>query len=348
MNGLRNFLLLGGIALSLALPQLAQAGEKDSSPAAKTAKTEKAATAEETPQINELDAGHKRGVNFDPISRSTIEGPAAMTSIKKNDVNAAIDHVSGQKRDLSLAPNHHVQPAVKKAPFMNAVPKVAKHGNSVHNSTASVTPKQSPKQVETASSSSAASALVKFQQNDGAVITASLDRSGDQPKYKVGDKMTINVKANQDCNVVVFNYDSTGTLTQIFPNDFQQNGFVKSGEAVQIGGADSPFDYQIAGKGGPEKIFVYAYPTGSEGSKPPITVAMAPVAGSPFRSTEMTVDQYRELVNSSKVFFSRSVQVVARKSASTMSSRAQLVSESQPAAASSSPNKIELTFSVDK
>jgi len=32
--------------------------------------------------------------------------------------------------------------------------------------------------------------------------------------------MVVKVSANQDCNVVVFNYDSTGTLTQIFPNDY--------------------------------------------------------------------------------------------------------------------------------
>jgi hypothetical protein len=191
--------------------------------------------------------------------------------------------------------------------------------------------------------------LVKFSPSDGgAVISARLDRNGNQPTYKIGDKMVVNVKANQDCNVVVFNYDSNNTLTQIFPNDYQQNGYVKAGDTVQIGGADSPFDYQIAGKGGPEKIFVYAYPIGNDynsaltamGTRSP-KVAMAPIAGTPFRGSEMTVDEYRKLVNNSQVFFSRSVEVRPRAKNTTASATSSMPSSS------SSPNKIELTFSVE-
>ncbi|MBY0546909.1 MAG: DUF4384 domain-containing protein [Candidatus Obscuribacterales bacterium] len=170
--------------------------------------------------------------------------------------------------------------------------------------------------------------------NSSNVVTATLDRSGSLPKYKVGDKLVVNIKANQDCNLVVFNYDSTGTLTQIFPNDYQQSGYVRNGDSVQIGGPESPFDYQVAGKGGQEKIFVYAYPTGSEAA--PITVAMNPLAGTPFRSAEITPEQYRQMVNDSKVFFSREVKVVPKRVANA--------SATQTAAA----NKIELSFVVEK
>lgn len=170
--------------------------------------------------------------------------------------------------------------------------------------------------------------------NTSNVVTATLDRSGTLPKYHVGDKLVVNIKANQDCNLVVFNYDSTGTLTQIFPNDYQQSGFVRTGDSVQIGGPESPFDYQVAGKGGQEKIFVYAYPTGSETA--PLTVAMSPLAGTPFRSAEITPEQYRQMVNDSKVFFSREVKVVPKRVANA--------SATQTAAA----NKIELSFVVEK
>ncbi len=168
----------------------------------------------------------------------------------------------------------------------------------------------------------------------GSVVVANLDRTGSLPKYKVGEKLVVNIKATQDCNLVVFNYDSTGTLTQIFPNDYQQSGFVRSGDQVQIGGPESPFDYQVAGKGGQEKIFVYAYPTGSEA---PLTVAMNPLPNTPFRSAEITPDQYRQMVNDSKVFFSREVKILPK--------RVQNVSATQPPATA---NKVELTFMVEK
>jgi hypothetical protein len=166
----------------------------------------------------------------------------------------------------------------------------------------------------------------------GAVVTAWLNKPGASPKYKVGEKMQINITASSDCNVVVLDYDGHGKLTQIFPNEYQSNGFVKAGESVAIGGPDSPFDYQVGGRGGAEKIFVYAYPQSSEN---PLTVAMAPAENSPFRSAEMTIEQYRDLVNKSKVFFSREVKIVPKNGAKPVSM------PSPPA------NKIELTFEVD-
>lgn len=172
-------------------------------------------------------------------------------------------------------------------------------------------------------------------QISGSVVAACLDRSGSAPTYKIGDKLAVNVSAGTDCNILVFNYDSNGILTQIFPNDYQQSGLVRGGETVTIGGPDSPFDYQISGKGGTEKIFVYAYPIGTE---KPLEVALNQVPGSPFRTAEMTPEKYRELVNSSKSFFSREVKVVPKKNIQPVAT--------MPAAASA--NKIELTFSVEK
>ncbi|MBY0357362.1 MAG: DUF4384 domain-containing protein [Candidatus Obscuribacterales bacterium] len=167
-------------------------------------------------------------------------------------------------------------------------------------------------------------------------VIATLDRKGGMPVYKVGEKMTINVSANTDCNIVVFNYDSTGTLIQIFPNDYQQSGFLKAGENVHIGGNESPFDYQISGKGGKEKIFVYAYPQGTEA---PLEVALSQVPGTPFRAAEMTPEKYRELVNNAKSFFSREVKVVPKKNYQSTSAMTNIAP---------SANKVELTFQVEK
>lgn len=302
MMRLRNYLLTG-IACSLALlPQIA--------------------LAEDTPgKIDETQTRNSRGLQFAPLTPATsVQAPVAVPAIKKVEIKNAIKKVSAPIK------HNHIVTAKNPKPVKSTHEPVTK---TASHTAAPVTPSNTSnaQQVQ----------LVSMQQQDGPVISAKLDRAGNSPKYKVGDKLVVNVKANQDCNVVVFNYDSTGTLTQIFPNDYQQNGFVKAGDSVEIGGADSNFDYQISGKGGPEKVFVYAYPTNNE--KAPITqlTAMAPIAGTPFRGAEMTVDQYRDMVNNSKVFFARSVQVMPKKSA-------QLVSHRE---APASPNKVELSFSVE-
>ncbi|HEY9869094.1 MAG TPA: DUF4384 domain-containing protein [Candidatus Obscuribacterales bacterium] len=164
------------------------------------------------------------------------------------------------------------------------------------------------------------------------VLSAHLNRSGSPPRYKVGDKLEITVSSNADCNVVVFDYDG-GTLTQIFPNDYQRENFLKGGDTLVIGGPESKFDYEIGGKGGQEKIFVYAYPTQSAN---PISIAFNPVPQTPFRAAPITLDQYRELVRQSKVFFAREVKVVPK--AGVLAS----------APSGSAPNKLELSFVVEK
>ncbi len=167
------------------------------------------------------------------------------------------------------------------------------------------------------------------------VVSARLNKPGASPRYKVGEKLEIVVGTIADCSLVVFDYDSTGTLTQIFPNEYQQDNVLKAGESVVIGGAGSKFDYEIGGKGGEEKIFVYAYPTASQS---PISVAFNPVPQSPFRAAPMTLEQYKELVNKSKVFFARSVNVVPKPGAKLASA----------SVSTSAPNKLELSFVVDK
>jgi len=165
------------------------------------------------------------------------------------------------------------------------------------------------------------------------ILTAWLNKKGDAPTYKVGEKMEVNVTATADCNLQIFDYDGSGSLTQIFPNDYQTNGFVKAGESVRIGGPDSQFDYEVSGKGGAEKIFVYAYPASTQS---PLTVAFNPVPYTPFRSAKLTLEQYRDLVNNSRVFFSREVKVVPKNGVKPVA-----------APASSAANKIELSFKVE-
>ncbi len=177
--------------------------------------------------------------------------------------------------------------------------------------------------------------------SDDQIVTAWLNKPGDRPKYKDGEKLQVNVSANKDCNVLIFNYDGN-MLTQLFPNEYQASPLVKAGQTVAVGGEQSKFDFTASNDGSKatsEKIFVYAYPVDSDSA--PISVAMAPIPQTPFRGTEFTPEQYRELVNQSKAFTSRRVKVTGR------SQTTELVSYTSDSGNAAAPNKIELGLSVE-
>jgi hypothetical protein len=176
-----------------------------------------------------------------------------------------------------------------------------------------------------------------------AIVKAWLNKGGKHPNYKDGEKMQVSVKASKDCNIVIYDFDGKGTLTQIFPNEFQKEATVRAGETVTIGGDNSSFDFQVALADGAarqtERLFVFAYPAKEEA---PLSVAMNKVPDSPFRSANMSLEQYRNLVNQSKVYFARSVKVLPKKNNNIQQVANQLND------GDSAPNKTELSFSVEK
>ena len=169
------------------------------------------------------------------------------------------------------------------------------------------------------------------------IVTAWLNKNGKSPHYRSGEKLKVTVSANRDCNVLIFNYDG-GVLTQIFPNQYQPDPFVARGQTVIIGGSDSRFDFEAKNDSkaaSAEKIFVYAYPNGDV-AKSPISVAMSQLPSSPFRSTEFSPEEYRKLVNESKIFFSRKVEVVPKKTSKVDFQHID-----------AAPNKVELSLVID-
>jgi hypothetical protein len=144
---------------------------------------------------------------------------------------------------------------------------------------------------------------------------------------------------------VIYDFDGKGTLTQIFPNEYQKEGSVKAGDTVTIGGVSSNFEYAVSLADGStnqeERLFIFAYPTKDEA---PVSVAMTKIPSSPFRSAPMNLEQYRSLVNQSKVYFARSVTVKPKKmSISDIQNVADNINDG-----SNAPNKMELRFSVQK
>lgn len=194
-------------------------------------------------------------------------------------------------------------------------------------------------------------------QSSDSIINVWLDRKGST--YKHGDKMKINVSASQDCNVMIFDFDGRGKLTQLYPNEYQQKTLLRAGDTITFGGADSPFDYQVSLPKGSskaqERIFVYAYPL----SEKPLSIALNSEDGSPFRSGEMTLSQYKKMVAESKVFFNgssagipgageiqageRDVKIVPK---ATSAPSLKLVSNEDEKPSGMQPNKKEVSFTI--
>ena len=297
------------------------------------------------PTSQDLKNSKDRGLYIDPLKAKKVKSNVSAKSKtkkeeKSKDVTAAGSAAKPAVKLKKAGAGSQTKPAVKNAkapvkkqPQKKIVKKTAPKKQSVTAKSKKVTPQVT----KTATIKKDDVTPVSFSSRSN-IVAASLNKAGSVPLYKDGEKLRVTVKAYEDCNLMIFNFNGQ-ELTQIFPNEYQQNPLLKAGDRVDVGGAESKFEFIASHDGekpSKEKIFVYAYPISEK--KKPITVAMNKLPSSPFRSTKMTIEQYRELVNNSKSFFSRSVKVVPKKDTQL----ADYENSSIP------PNKLELNLVIRK
>ncbi len=294
----------------------------------------------------------------------TVGGGLALAenTEKSNDEPTANDLKNSKERGIFLLPRtgstNSDKPEVKISPAKATLVKQTAPARTVKKHQ---TPSKSASAASAAPEKSAVASTTVVQTasattNADSIINVWLDKKGSAPQYKHGDKMKINVSATQDCNVMIFDFDGRGKLTQLYPNEFQQKTLLRAGDTITFGGADSPFDYQVSLPKGStraqERIFVYAYPV----SEKPLSIALNTSDGSPFRSGEMTLAQYRKLVAESKVFFNsspesghasgeRDVKIVPKATTSAPSLKL-VSSDDSKSIASGQPNKKEVSFTI--
>ena len=87
-------------------------------------------------------------------------------------------------------------------------------------------------------------------------VSAWLDR--DNAIYKAGDKLVLSVKASRDAYITVLDVGTSGKVHVVFPNEFQQDNFIKVGQVVQIPGHNAGFDFLVGGPTGNELLKVFA------------------------------------------------------------------------------------------
>ncbi|MFA6209714.1 MAG: DUF4384 domain-containing protein [Candidatus Obscuribacterales bacterium] len=308
------------------------------------------------PAFDEMKKGKDRGLFIEPSlyhketvkttknTKSTTKEP-----VKEVKVEVATPSIKAVPKSTSVS--------VPKSKIKAMVPVQAAHNSKAHTKAGANLPKHAVAKAPAAKSKAAKSAShvtivasdkdqnfknVSLESGD-AIIKAWLNKPGNLPKYRDGEKMVVNVTANQDCNLSIFDYDGKGKLTQIFPNEYQQSSSVRAGETVTIGGDKSEFEYQVSTLPGETKIqehiFVFAYPN----NEAPISIAMNRTSDSPFRSADITMEQYRKLVNESKAYSSREIKITAKDK-----SQFKQVANEIASSGKSAPNKVELSFQIEK
>ena len=73
-------------------------------------------------------------------------------------------------------------------------------------------------------------------------------------KYRIGDKIVVYFRSDEDCYLTLFNIGTSGKLTILFPNYLFQNNFTRADRIYAIPGDEYPFEYELSGPPGVEKI----------------------------------------------------------------------------------------------
>lgn len=82
----------------------------------------------------------------------------------------------------------------------------------------------------------------------------------DRPHYRSGEKISLKVSAEKDCYLILYTTDSYGNSRILFPNEAQQNSFIRGGVEIEIPSEDAPFEFELSGQSGIETIWAIATP----------------------------------------------------------------------------------------
>lgn len=85
-------------------------------------------------------------------------------------------------------------------------------------------------------------------------ITGARDIRIRTRKYRIGEKIVVYFRSDRDCYLTLLNIGTSGKLTVLFPNYLVQNNFIKANTMYAIPGEEYPFDYELSGPPGIEKI----------------------------------------------------------------------------------------------
>lgn len=76
----------------------------------------------------------------------------------------------------------------------------------------------------------------------------------EKSEYRIGEKMRVSVRANQDCYLTIIDVGTSGAATVIFPNLQHPANAVKAGETYVIPDPSAGFEFEVSGPAGAELL----------------------------------------------------------------------------------------------
>ncbi len=86
----------------------------------------------------------------------------------------------------------------------------------------------------------------------------TLNASTLQSTYNIGESVIVSVLSSKPCYLSMFNIDTQGVVTQIFPNNLAMNNYMEGGQMYHLPSQTDRFRLRVTGPAGTERIRVIA------------------------------------------------------------------------------------------
>ncbi len=90
-------------------------------------------------------------------------------------------------------------------------------------------------------------------------VKVTVNKSGENPLYRIGEQIQLSVNVNQDAYVYLFSVHSDGNIDIILPNKLSGGStFMKAGETRQFPATNASFRFSVDGPTGQDKVLAVA------------------------------------------------------------------------------------------
>ncbi len=89
-------------------------------------------------------------------------------------------------------------------------------------------------------------------------VTVFLDKSGEVPTYRVGEEIRISVRVDRDAFVYLYSLQPDGTVTQIMPNRFVDEHFLRAGQTMTYPPSGAGYVFNVEPPTGLSKVVAVA------------------------------------------------------------------------------------------
>lgn len=89
-------------------------------------------------------------------------------------------------------------------------------------------------------------------------VSVSLDKPGNVPSYAVGERISISVRSDRDAYVYLYSLQPDGSVTQILPNRFDDENYLRGGETRTYPPRDAGYVFNVEAPTGLSRVVAVA------------------------------------------------------------------------------------------